>query len=88
MDKKVTFDELFDTINAMMNGDKSAVVEIVAPADCPSGVIDDIKEGLRKISALKIQYRIPNRKGYSVITLCDQIVPERIYYDFSSRGGN
>lgn len=71
MDKNVTFDELFDIIIAMMNGDKSAVVEIVAPADCPSGVIDDIKEGLRKISALKIQYRIPNRKGYSVFTLCD-----------------
>lgn len=60
MNGSVTFDDMFDAISTLINGDKSMTVEILAPSDCPCGVVEDIKQGLRGISALKVQYAIPD----------------------------
>lgn len=60
MNGSVKFDDMFDAISTLINGDKSMTVEILAPSDCSCGVIEDIKQGLRGISALKVQYAVPD----------------------------
>lgn len=60
MNEEVSINEIADVVSSLINGDESKVVEIVAQGDIKYGIIHDIKESLRKISALKVKYNCPD----------------------------
>lgn len=49
-----------DAVNSLPDGSKVEKVEILAPAEVRCGVIYDIRELLRSVSVLKVQYSCPD----------------------------
>ena len=58
-------DALGESVSAKWKGDGFDVVAINAESDTPVGFVDDVKNTLRKIQALKIMYSSPKTKEVS-----------------------
>lgn len=58
--KVYTKEQIKEIVPAHKAGEPQAIIQIVAADNVPVGVIDDLKDVLRKVGALKVQYVKPS----------------------------
>lgn len=58
--ESIAYKDIPEAVNSLIGSDKEAKVEIIAPAEISCGIIDDLREQLRSVPALKVQYSSPN----------------------------